>query len=145
MSVNLSLRSFCSNIFHDIPFCPISLHHSLVFSRLIAYILAYILPQDLHADTQRNQDWVRVNCDISPDKNVFSVFVLPGDIGTELDRLSAVFEILSGRYDAVCYCIGNHECWRRGTASGGSSLSPEKRTGEFDSVSLESQFASLSR
>ena len=27
----------------------------------------------------------------------------------------------------MIYCVGNHECWRRGTASGGSSLSPEKR------------------
>lgn len=87
---------------------------------------------DLHADTQRNQDWVRANCvrsarELEYENDIFSVFILPGDIGTELDRLSAIFEILMKNYDAVAYCIGNHECWRRGTASGGSSLSPEKR------------------
>ncbi len=87
---------------------------------------------DLHADTQRNQDWVRANCvrsaeEVERKQDTYSVFVLPGDVGTELDRLSAIFEILTNNYDAVVYCIGNHECWRRGTASGGSSLSPEKR------------------
>jgi hypothetical protein len=55
---------------------------------------------------------------------------LPGDAGTEIDRLACIFEILTTNYDAVVYCVGNHESWRRGTASGGSSLSPEKRTPE---------------
>ena len=94
------------------------------------HIRVYVC-SDLHADTQRNQDWVRANCVRAPEhqheQDIYSVFILPGDIGTELDRLSAIFEILTNNYDAVVYCIGNHECWRRGTASGGSSLSPEKR------------------
>ena len=86
---------------------------------------------DLHADTKKNEDWVRGHCPAEPlDPTVFSVFILPGDAGTEIDRLACVFEILTTNYDAVVYCVGNHESWRRGTASGGSSLSPEKRTPE---------------
>jgi predicted MPP superfamily phosphohydrolase len=86
---------------------------------------------DLHADTKRNEDWVKEHCPIEPlDPMVFSVFILPGDVGTEIDRLMNIFQILTSKYDAVVYCVGNHESWRRGTASGGSSLSPEKRTPE---------------
>jgi len=66
------------------------------------------------------------------------VFILPGDIGTEVDRLSLVFDTLTKNYDAVCYCIGNHEAWRRGTASGGSSTEPEKRTLETDRMAKDS-------
>jgi hypothetical protein len=87
---------------------------------------------DMHADTQRNQDWVRSKCSGTNDPDVFSVFILPGDIGTEIDRLSEIFDILTKNYDAVSYCIGNHEAWRRGTAAGGSPLSPEKRTPTTD-------------
>jgi hypothetical protein len=58
---------------------------------------------------------------------VFTVFILPGDIGSEIDRLQSVFNVLVSNYDAVVYCPGNHEAWRRGTASGGSATQPHLR------------------
>jgi len=90
-------------------------------------IKCYVL-SDLHADAEKNQVWTRENCHRAPeDKDVFTVFILPGDVGSEIDRLESVFRVLTANYNAVIYCPGNHEAWRRGTASGGSALTPELR------------------
>lgn len=92
-------------------------------SRIKCYVLS-----DLHADAEKNQIWVRDNCQKLPeDADVFTVFILPGDIGSEIDRLERVFRVLVANYNAVIYCPGNHEAWRRGTASGGSATQPELR------------------
>ena len=70
---------------------------------------------DLHADTLRNQQCVSDNCKVNEiDTNNYNIMIVPGDIGTELESLDRIFSILSTNYDAVCYCIGNHEAWRRG-------------------------------
>lgn len=83
---------------------------------------------DLHADTEKSQKWVRENCRRQEDDiDAFTVFILPGDVGTEIDRLQSVFEILTQNYDLVIYVPGNHEAWRRGTAAGGSAMNPELR------------------
>ena len=83
---------------------------------------------DLHSDTEKNQEWVRENCVRNvEDSDVFTVIILPGDIGSEIDRLENVFRILTASYDAVVYVPGNHEAWRRGIAAGGSATSPENR------------------
>lgn len=100
--------------------------------------IAVFVCSDLHADSQKNQDWVRNNCLGIEDSNTFSVLILPGDIATEVSRLSTVFEVLTSNYDAVCYCIGNHEAWRRGTKAGGSPLRPEDRTAETDRTAKDS-------
>jgi hypothetical protein len=77
--------------------------------------------------------------------DVFTVFIVPGDIGSEIDRIESVLRNLVSNYDAVCYlpgkrkrCFllsfqfahqsdivlmtGNHEAWRKGTSAGGSAL-----------------------
>ena len=83
---------------------------------------------DLHADTERNQQWVREKClRKAEDEGVFTVFLLPGDVGSEVDRLESVFRHLAAQYDAVVYVPGNHEAWRRGIAAGGSATRPEER------------------
>ena len=83
---------------------------------------------DLHSDTEKNQQWVGENCLRNvEDSDVFTVIILPGDIGSEIDRLESVFRILTANYDAVVYVPGNHEAWRRGIAAGGSATSPENR------------------
>ena len=83
---------------------------------------------DLHADTEKNQLWVREKCiRKKEDINAFTVFLLPGDVGSELDRLESVFRHLTANYDAVVYVPGNHEAWRRGIAAGGSATRPEER------------------
>lgn len=83
---------------------------------------------DLHADTERNQQWVREKClRKSEDQDSFTVFLLPGDVGSEMDRLESVFRHLTANYDAVVYVPGNHEAWRRGIAAGGSATRPEER------------------
>ena len=48
------------------------------------------------------------------DDDAYTVIILPGDIGSEVDRLEIVFKHLVKNYDAVCYVPGNHEAWRRG-------------------------------
>lgn len=90
-------------------------------------IKCYVL-SDLHADAEKNQAWVRENCfRREEDRDVFTVFILPGDIGSEIDRLESVFRVLVANYNAVVFTPGNHEAWRRGTAAGGSATRPELR------------------
>ncbi len=48
------------------------------------------------------------------DDDAYTVIILPGDIGSEVDRIEIVFKHLVNNYDAVCYVPGNHEAWRRG-------------------------------
>lgn len=105
-------------------------------------IKAYAL-SDLHADAEKNQQWVRANClktqeDI--DNNVFSVLIIPGDIGSEVDRIESVFEAVVQSHDAVCYVPGNHEAWRRGTQLGSSTSAtqPELRTSTTTRMSADS-------
>eukprot|EP01035_Chromulina_nebulosa_P017375 gene17375-22923_t len=63
--------------------------------------------------------WIYDNCNVSTINPVetFSVIIIPGDIGTEIDQITKVFDILTQRYDLVCYVPGNHEAWKRGVIS----------------------------
>jgi hypothetical protein len=84
---------------------------------------------DLHADSEKSQVWVRENCKRrAEDQGVYTIFIVPGDVGSEIDRLESVFKVLTNNYDAVVYVPGNHEAWRRGIAAGGSATRPEERT-----------------
>lgn len=88
-------------------------------SRIKAYCIS-----DLHVDSKFNLQWTLENCiRKAEDLDVFTILILPGDIGTETEILDKVFAALIHQYDAVFYLPGNHEVWRRGTASGGSVLS----------------------
>lgn len=95
-------------------------------------IKVYVL-SDLHADAEKNHQWVLTNC-MKPDQdiqeNTYSILILPGDIGSEVDRITSIIKALVASYDAVCYITGNHEAWRRGTARGKSTsaTTPELRT-----------------
>lgn len=82
---------------------------------------------DLHADAEKNQIWVREKCTRKDPIDVFTVMILPGDIGTEVDRIASVFDVLTANFDRVCFVPGNHELWRRGIAAGGSATRPELR------------------
>lgn len=98
---------------------------------------------DLHADAEKNQQWVKEHCQKTQDdvdKEVFSVFVIPGDIGSEVDRIESIFKSLCASHDAVCYVPGNHEAWRRGTQLGDSTSAtePEKRTASSTRMSPDS-------
>lgn len=100
------------------------------FSNLLSEkvrIKCYCL-SDIHADAEKSQVWVKSNCRrIVDDLDAFTVMLLPGDIGSEIDRLESVFKILVSQYDAVVFVPGNHEAWRKGIAAGGSALKPEER------------------
>lgn len=86
---------------------------------------------DLHADSEKNQLWVQQNCVRSADdENAFTVLILPGDVGSEMDSLRRVFKFLTSCYDAVVFVPGNHEAWRCGIASGGSASIPDERADE---------------
>jgi predicted phosphodiesterase len=107
------------------------------FSQIITActrIKCYCL-SDLHADSERNQVWVKENCiRRDEDKDVFTVFIIPGDVGSEVDRLERVFKTVAANYDAVVYVPGNHEAWRRGIAAGGSATLPEDRAENREAV-----------
>ena len=76
-------------------------------SRIKAYNLS-----DLHVDADKNMDWVCSACVRDPqDADVFTVFIVPGDVGSDVERIRAVFESLVRQYDAVIYVPGNHEAW----------------------------------
>lgn len=40
------------------------------------------------------------------ENDVFTVFIVPGDIGSEIDRIQSVLRNLVNNYDAVCYLPG---------------------------------------
>ena len=71
---------------------------------------------DLHADTTMNQQWVVDRC-CRLSQDVYTIIILPGDVGSEIDRIETVFQHLVKNFDAVCYVPGNHEAWRRGIAA----------------------------
>ena len=64
---------------------------------------------DLHADAEKNQSWVQQNLiRRSDDVNFFTILIIPGDIGSEMDKIVRVFSHVVDHYDAVCYLPGNH-------------------------------------
>lgn len=86
---------------------------------------------DLHADSEKNQLWVKENCvRRDEDEDVFTVLILPGDVGSEIERLEQVFKTVVANYNAVVFVPGNHEAWRRGIALGGSATIPDERAEE---------------
>lgn len=86
---------------------------------------------DLHADSEKNQLWVKENCvRRDEDEDIFTVLILPGDVGSEIDRLEQVFKNVVANYNAVVFVPGNHEAWRRGIAVGGSATIPDDRAEE---------------
>lgn len=86
-------------------------------TRIKAYNLS-----DMHADAKDNQEWVRVNCVRVPeDTDVFTVFIVPGDIGSEIKSIRCIFEMLVAQFDAVIYVPGNHEAWCKGAGGNGTS------------------------
>ena len=106
-----------------IPEISIASHQVYTSKPIRCYCLS-----DLHADAERNQKWVRENCKrYEQDKDYFTVMIIPGDIGAEVDRILSVLKVCTGAYNAVCYIPGNHEAWRKGILAGGSALHPENR------------------
>ena len=90
--------------------------HSIEISQSI--IKTYSI-SDLHADSDKNMNWIKTFCQRKQeDLNVYTILLLPGDIGTEVDRLEEIFYFLKSQYNLVCYINGNHELWRRGTMIG---------------------------
>eukprot|EP01041_Mallomonas_annulata_P009320 gene9320-19348_t len=72
---------------------------------------------DLHADSKQNLDWIRshdFHTNHSKDRNKFSIFICPGDIGANIVNIREVFISLKQRYDLVSYVPGNHEAWTTG-------------------------------
>lgn len=53
--------------------------------------------------------WIRERCVRSAQdtaEEAFTVFIVPGDIGSEVDRIESVLRNLVSNYDAVCYLPG---------------------------------------
>ena len=74
-----------------------------------SHVAVYCL-SDLHADSNKNQLYIREHCLRNPsDANAFTVLIVPGDIGAEVDRIERVFRMLTSNYNLVCYVPGNHE------------------------------------
>ena len=76
---------------------------------MIFYLSSSRSQSDIHADAEKNQIWVRERCQRSTEdveNDVFTVFIVPGDIGSEIDRIQSVLRNLVNNYDAVCYLPG---------------------------------------
>jgi hypothetical protein len=75
-------------------------------------------------------DWIIKNCvrNKEDEINVFTVIIVPGDIGLSLACIAEVFIALNKNYDAVCYVPGNHEAWKRKGVSGITDLSENSVT-----------------
>jgi len=124
-----TLASLRSNPYFDqgrIDAVPVIPEFDIKFEQIITRkkaIRCYVL-SDIHADSEKNQHWVREKCKRRPEDvadDAFTIFIVPGDIGSEIDRIKTVLQNLVANYDAVCYLPGNHEAWRKGTAAGGSA------------------------
>ena len=126
----LSKRPFCCGKKSPNRITSILNVHSSEVCTLQKRIKCYSI-SDLHADSEKNQLWVQKNCVRSADdENVFTVLILPGDVGSEMDSLRRIFKFLTSCYDAVVFIPGNHEAWRCGIASGGSASIPDERADE---------------
>lgn len=126
----LSKRPFCCGKKSPNRITSILNVHSSEVCTLHKRIKCYSI-SDLHADSEKNQLWVQKNCVRSADdENVFTVLILPGDVGSEMDSLRRIFKFLTSCYDAVVFIPGNHEAWRCGIASGGSASIPDERADE---------------
>eukprot|EP01041_Mallomonas_annulata_P014633 gene14633-31138_t len=118
---NLNINKYCSRRFSN---TDSSLHHPLnsvlpaingiAFSTTTTEkeVKVFCL-SDLHIDNPKNLDWIKSPLNCNKDDSVFSVFICPGDLGTDLKIIRSVFKILVDRYDLVSYVPGNHEAWRR--------------------------------
>eukprot|EP01034_Spumella_vulgaris_P032345 gene32345-39933_t len=80
-------------------------------------LLSPNIHSDLHANNESNQQWVREYCARKEEdqEGVYTVFILPGDIGSDLDKIRSVLSVLVKNCDAVCYVPGNHEAWKKGS------------------------------
>ena len=139
-----AIRFIDSDTIANSPKFPADLQ--LVFNEIQAQpeqrVKAYCM-SDLHCDAEKNQRWVKEHCGKSEEdiaENVFSVMIIPGDIGSEVDRIESIFQAMVESHDAVCYVPGNHEAWRRGTKLGDSTsaTTPELRTSTTTRMSEDS-------
>ena len=102
-------------------------------------IKAYNL-SDMHADAKDNLEWVRTHCVRQPeDSDVFTVFIIPGDIGSEIKSIRSIFKMLIEQYDVVIYVPGNHEAWCQGIGGNGTL------TGATDSVLKLAEIISMAQ
>jgi hypothetical protein len=89
--------------------CRICLRHLRYTSPERGLLPAVCACSDIHADSEKNQVWIRERCTRSEEdaaNDVFTIFIVPGDIGSEVDRIEAVLRNLVNNYDAVCYLPG---------------------------------------
>lgn len=84
---------------------------------------------DLHADSEGNLAWIREHCRRDPlDRDAFTIFIVPGDVGSDVERITAALKVLVDNYDAVCYVPGNHEAWVRGATKSADHSSARSGT-----------------
>lgn len=94
--------------------CPLLLYQ--VLRKMLINIVCSHLTigdciSDMHADADKNQQWIEEYCVPVPTTSVFNVLIVPGDVGTDIEKIVKVFKHLSSAYDLVCYIPGNHETW----------------------------------
>jgi hypothetical protein len=87
-------------------------------------VKAYCL-SDLHADGPDDSDqwsWITQRC-LPPHQNdVFHILIVPGDLANSMPALRRSFRFLASHWDAVCYCVGNHEAWVKEEESTGEDI-----------------------
>ena len=89
--------------------------HQVISSKM--HVQCYAL-SDVHADAVQNQNWLIENCEKNKtDTETYTVFILAGDVGSEMRALEATFSLLTSKFDAVCFVPGNHELWKVGSAN----------------------------
>ena len=72
---------------------------------------------DIHADSEKSIRWIERHCrrNVNDGNDTFTVFIIPGDIGSNVNNIQRVFHHLVANYDMVCYIPGNHEAWISGS------------------------------
>ena len=76
----------------------------------------------MHSDIKCNFELLKHFCkERKRDSSVYAVFILPGDVGSQISTLGAVFRLLMEYFDSVCYVPGNHDLWQVNTGHASSN------------------------
>lgn len=67
---------------------------------------------DVHVDYPDNLAWVRALSDFDYQQDIL---ILAGDVSDDMGLLAETLEVLKGKFLHLCFIVGNHELWIRGS------------------------------
>eukprot|EP00755_Sulcionema_specki_P008043 Sspe_Gene.39872::Locus_19222_Transcript_2_3_Confidence_0.500_Length_4696::g.39872::m.39872 len=74
---------------------------------------------DMHVDHKENMRWLETLPEFDEDGVPYStgILICAGDVCTKIEMLRKALVLMRDRFQAVFYCVGNHELWQWGKES----------------------------